>query len=876
MALINNFLKRLFLVLAITIVLYACGDAEKNINEYLAKGKQYLAEENHEKAQVEFKNVLQINPKNAEAYCYLGEIAEYNQEWRKALSGYNNALDLDPGLLKARENLGRYFYFAAEEQRTAGDTERAKETLKEVQKQVDEILKREPKHTGGLVLKAALFFRDKKTKQAIKILEEILSKGGSGNAVILLSDIYAQQKNIEKEEQVLKKGILLSPENILIHLALVNFYQRHKKMDNAIKILEKIIQIKPDVFNYRVILSKHYTQIDKKDDAIKVLQDAVAAEPLDVERHLALADYMGTHKGKEAGIKELKASIVKLPNEPKLTFSLANVYIRENLEDNALELFNGIIEKWKISPAGLKARTESARIYIARSQLLKANRLVSEVLDENPNDHAALMLKGKAALGRKDNTEAITAFRTILKTQPENIEVLNLIAEAHLAEGNMKLAYENILKVLDLEPKNIDTLLRLARYFIVVREKENIYKYIEQALEVEPDNIEALTMKSSILARDNKIQQAIQVLNKLKKINPERSDPYFRMARIYKAQKKINKAKVELEEAFKRNSKSEDLLAELIDLQLKTEESSKAEDMLKEIIENDPDTKIAHRFLGIVFLAKKDYISARDAFNEAYIRSASINLLAQLVSAHVAANDASGAQTKLEKILKEYPEHPTAHSLLGVLYQQQNKPKQAEREFEQQVKLTSKTTDAYIQLANIRIAQNNIEGAINAYRQALDFLPEDIRILHRLAMLYEGQQEFEHAIINYENILKIAPSNMLATNNLASLLVEHRTDDESLNRAFNLASRLENSKDPMFIDTFGWVNYKLGKYKKAVKALAPIVDNTPDVAIFRYHLGMSYFRLGEPELSKKHLEKAIEMGGGNIKKAKEALSALQK
>ncbi|MDH5645001.1 MAG: tetratricopeptide repeat protein [Candidatus Heimdallarchaeota archaeon] len=868
---------RIPFVLVIILILNACGDTEKSVNEHLAKGKLYLTEENYEKAQIAFKNVLQINPKSAEAYHYLGEIAEYKRDWGRVLASYNSALDLNPELLKTRQNLGRYFYLVAGEQEASGNTEGAKETLKEVRKQVDEILKRDPNHVGGLVLKAALNFRNNKTIEAIEMLERVLSLGMNENAVIMLSEIYAQQKKYEKEEHILKKGLMLSPKNISIYLALVEYYKRQKQMDNAIKSLNKVIQIKPDVFNYRVILSKYYTQIDQKDNAVKVLRNSVRDESMDIDRHLVLAEYVGTHKGVEAGIKELKASIQKLPEEPKLIFALAGVYVREDRTDDALSLFEGIIDKWKVSPIGLKARIESAKIYISRSQMRKAYHLIDEVLDETPNDHDALLLKGKIALQDKKNAEAITAFRIILKTQPDKIEVLNLIAEAHLAEGSMKLAHENLMKVVDLLPNNVDALSRLVRYFIVARDKENIKKYINKVLEIEPNNIEALTIKSSILTASNKIEQAIQVLNKLKKIAPEKSDPYFRMGRIYKAQKKLIKAKKEFEEAFSRDPKSKNLLAELIDLQLKMGEISEAEIMLKNIIKSEPEFEMAYQFIGMVFLAKKDFSSAKYAFNKAYMRSADVNLLAQLISAYVADKDEPGARAKLEGIIKQYPDHPTAHSLLGVLYQQQNMLREAESEFEQQVKLTPKSTDAYIQLANIRVAQNNIEGAKHAYKQGIRFLPEDIRLLHRLAMLYESQQKLDKAINNYEKILKIAPSNVLATNNLASLLIEHQSNDENLKRAFNLASRLAKSENPMFVDTFGWVNYKLGKYIEAVEILAPVVDSMPDVAMFRYHLGMSYFKLGKSELAHKHLKKAIEIGKfPNMKEAKEVLSVLQR
>ena len=76
MRVFNGLLQRL-LIIALTVgLLSACGGKEERKAKYLEKGKSYLAEKNYDKAKIEFKNVLQIDPKDANGYLFLGQIEE--------------------------------------------------------------------------------------------------------------------------------------------------------------------------------------------------------------------------------------------------------------------------------------------------------------------------------------------------------------------------------------------------------------------------------------------------------------------------------------------------------------------------------------------------------------------------------------------------------------------------------------------------------------------------------------------------------------------------------------------------------------------------------------------------------------------------------
>ena len=143
--------------LLIVAILAGCGGAEERKAKYLERGKAYFEEQNYEKAAVEFKNVLQIDPKTAAPYYYLGRIAEQDQEWRQAFGYYGKAVELDPELIDARIHLGRFYLLA-------GDMEKSSE-------QADEVLKREPANADAQVLRASLLMRQEKQDDAITLLQ---------------------------------------------------------------------------------------------------------------------------------------------------------------------------------------------------------------------------------------------------------------------------------------------------------------------------------------------------------------------------------------------------------------------------------------------------------------------------------------------------------------------------------------------------------------------------------------------------------------------------------------------------------------------------------------------------------------------------------
>ena len=77
----------------------------------------------YRKAKVEYKNALQIDPKNADAYYLLATVSEKLENWPQAMADYQKALDINPDHLKARAATGKIFLMA-------GDLEQADKAVK--------------------------------------------------------------------------------------------------------------------------------------------------------------------------------------------------------------------------------------------------------------------------------------------------------------------------------------------------------------------------------------------------------------------------------------------------------------------------------------------------------------------------------------------------------------------------------------------------------------------------------------------------------------------------------------------------------------------------------------------------------------------------
>jgi len=86
---------------------------------------------------------------------------------------------------------------------------------------------------------------------------------------------------------------------------------------------------------------------------------------------------------------------------------------------------------------------------------------------------------------------------------------------------------------------------------------------------------------------------------------------------------------------------------------------------------------------------------------------------------------------------------------------------------------------------------------------------------------------------------------------------------------------LQSVENAYFLDTLGWIYYRLGDYPQARIYLEKATTLLPDNPQLQYHWGMTLAKLGETERARQALQKAVSANSSypGLEEAKRALGS---
>ncbi|MBN2620353.1 tetratricopeptide repeat protein [candidate division WOR-3 bacterium] len=153
--------------------------------------------------------------------------------------------------------------------------------------------------------------------------------------------------------------------------------------------------------------------------------------------------------------------------------------------------------------------------------------------------------------------------------------------------------------------------------------------------------------------------------------------------------------------------------------------------------------------------------------------------------------------------------------------------------------------------------QGNETEAHRYYRKALTEAPEDIPSLDALAHLLERVDRKEDAFRIFTRIIELDSTNATAMNYVGYMLAER---SDSLEYALELIDRALqlDAHNAFFIDSRGWVFFKMGRYEDALFELQRAADITDDAVILE-HLGDAYMQLSQKEKARTAYLRALNM-----------------
>lgn len=584
----QRFFRHLSLVLAFTAAVTACDDAADREAKYLERGKELFENGENIKARLEFRNVLQINPKSVEAQYFMGRIAEENANFSAAFQWYKRALEQDSNFIPSHSQLGK-LYVMANDLATAGE-------------HADVILAQEPASVDGKLIKSGIHLRRGDIDKAIAESRAVLAMDSeNAAAAIILAGALDKKGHGAEALAVVENAIEKNPENKnLVRLKL----QQHldaNEIEEAEATYQVLIQQSPEDLASRTELAWFYITHDRLDDAEASLRAAIAELPDDERAKRMLVDFLLNHRGLQAAEQELHGLIERHPGRNSYKFGLATLYAENDRDSEAAELYRQIIETDGSGPDGLVARSAFAHQLFLAGNKAAASQLVKEILDVDRENGTALLLRGRIRYSGEEYKDAIADLRSVLREDPNSESALGLLAEAHLREGQTELAMDALRNLIHLNPDNVRAIVRLATINSQIGNITRARSLIEDAISMAPNDPLVLKAQASVLLSQRDFDAATDTARKLVRAEGSEIEGRLLLGQILRVRGRYDDAFEEFRRLLETDKSSVIALNGAINSLISAGRFEEAERILQARIDLNSDDADTYNLLGQVY-----------------------------------------------------------------------------------------------------------------------------------------------------------------------------------------------------------------------------------------------------------------------------------
>ncbi|WP_456396114.1 tetratricopeptide repeat protein [Desulfurobacterium sp.] len=510
----------------------------------------------------------------------------------------------------------------------------------------------------------------------------------------------------------------------------------------------------------------------------------------------------------------------------------------------------------------------------------EAEKYLEKALKARPNDTE---LKLTAAMFYASTGNLEKAIKTAKSIKANDEKSLRLLGKLFIMNGLDKQATSTFLKLTEKSDKPEDYII-CGKLLIKQKRYKEAIRALKKGLRIAPENplLNFLTGYSYYKLKQYK--KAKKYLIKAARLNPEIDDAYQFLGKIYQ-KTHDKKIKMFFEKLCKNKNVPLSVLRELARIYIIDGEKEKAVKVLNKIVEKEPYnlqnlTQVATSLLNlreynkVIPVIKRITTLNPDNPNVYFLLGVTYELTGQKKKAVKA----------YEKSLDLFPENTTVIEQLAILYLRLGKLEEAKAYFERLYQLTKKS-DYALRISAIADKNGNTQEAYNFLKSVvISKKPEDPRIYFALAV-YADKLGREYEAEKYlKKLLEKDPENPSALNYLAYLYANR---GENLQEAFKMIKKAlkKRPNNGAYIDTYGWILFKLGNYDKACTELQKAFRLSNGDAVVEEHLGECLYYKGDWENAKKHLENALKKmtensesikGEDNIKyRAEEILKRLE-
>lgn len=188
--------------------------------------------------------------------------------------------------------------------------------------------------------------------------------------------------------------------------------------------------------------------------------------------------------------KHIKVQSADVPQEPESDTEFLESAERLYDQGQFIKAEEEAIEALKADPANRSAYEFLGKVYLSRKNFLEAVEVYRYLIKQLPKNENYWTGLGDGLVGLEDYEEAASAYRKSLEIY-HNPKVFVSLGLAYQAVADYASAGRAFESALDLEPENTQVLMLLAENLLHRNETDSAQEVFEEILELEPGNMVA-------------------------------------------------------------------------------------------------------------------------------------------------------------------------------------------------------------------------------------------------------------------------------------------------------------------------------------------------------------------------------------------------
>lgn len=599
--------------------------------------------------------------------------------------------------------------------------------------------------------------------------------------------------------------------------------------------------------------------------------------------------------------------------ESRKVFLRARTAIAEGNYREALDLYRKVLE---LVPQDAVARFEYAQLLRDLNVPDESMKQALEVVRLDPDFVEGRRLLGalELALAERDPSHlarAIEQLEAARKLSPGDPAIAAPLARALLAKGKAAEA----AKVLEEagEARAQPALARIAAEAKAksgrTKEAQAIYRAL---LEQNPEDRESAAALIDLYEDDDQLDKALELLQTLEKLDaenpaiPERITlDLARAGRFAEAEKRARDLAAKRPE----NRAIRRLLAQVL---FEKGSSPEGEKILRALVVEDPDDDATRRALtgelmrerrfseaktfvdegirratdnpkkipareagsvdlGYLAVLQKDYARAQQILAPLAVKGGEVNPRAVriLATASREKEDFAGGLEIARAAAAAEPDKPEWAALVAEF---QHRTGDRKKSAEALARLaTSADIDEVLAAADVSARVKDFAGAARIAREASVRFPDSSEALFRLGAALERTGATGEAEKTFQKLLKERPNDSATQNYLGYMWAEKGIRLEEARDLLEKAVARE-PRNGAYLDSLGWVYFRLGRLEKAQTYLAQAKQREPDDPTIEEHLGDLSERQGDVAKAIAHWERALELKHDEPDKVRQKLA----